>query len=78
MSNARVVKGDRFVADHPDPDRSPYFIEVTRVARDQSWADICVMNWACMWTKRQPLPMPARREDWMPTDIAKWIPGEKP
>lgn len=37
-------------------------IEVMRVARDESWADINVfqMTTNTAWTKRQPLPFPER------------------
>jgi len=67
----RVRKGDRYVY---GDDSKPYFIEVTRVARDQSWADIRVCNWAVMWTKRQPLPVPGRREDWTWIDVLSFAP----
>ena len=50
-----MLRGDQFVA---YPDRRPaerHYIEVTRMARDGSWADIIVRTWAVEWRKRQPL-----------------------
>ncbi len=50
-----MKRGDRFIA---YADRRPaerLFVEVTRVARDGTWADIRVCTWAVMWTKRQPV-----------------------
>ena len=50
-----IKRGDRLVA---YPDQRPahrLFIEVTRVAKDGTWADIRVCTWAVMWTKRQTL-----------------------
>jgi hypothetical protein len=46
-----VRKGDRL-------DWDGISIEVTRVARDGTWADIRCQDYPAMWTKRQPLPMP--------------------
>lgn len=72
MSGLR--KGDRFVG-YPDerPARRLY-IEVTRVAKDGTWADIRVQTWAVMWTKRQPLTdgrLPACRDgQWDVRDLA--------
>lgn len=48
-----IHKGSRFVA---YPDRRPadrLYIEITRAARDGSWADIFICNWAVSWSKRQ-------------------------
>lgn len=54
-TTARIQRGDQFVAyaDHRPAER--LYGEVTRVAKDGSWADIKVCTWAVMWTKRQPL-----------------------
>lgn len=67
-----MKRGDRFVA-YPDaPPRQRLFGEVTRVARDGSWADVRVCTWAVMWTKRQPLPLPASEmRDWTQDDLDK-------
>lgn len=76
MSSDQVlVKGQRWVCDPQRPPADRLFIEVTRVARDQSWADIFVCNWAVGWRKRQPLkhgrlPFPAERFDWDRSDLA--------
>lgn len=67
-------KGDLYVYD-PDPDK-PLFIQVTRVAKDGSWADCNVLNWACCWTKRQPTPIPGRRHDWTMDEVNSYIPAE--
>lgn len=50
-----MQKGDRFVAGSERRPADRLFIEVTRVAVDNTWADIKVCNWAVMWTKRQKL-----------------------
>jgi hypothetical protein len=74
VQRAEVKRGDRLVA-YPDaPLRQRLFIEVTRVARDGSWADISVQTWAVMWKKRQPLDergMPPTTEfyDWTDRDL---------
>ena len=48
-----VEKGDRL-------DWSGVAVEVTRVARDGSWADVrCTHPVDGTWTKRQQLPLPA-------------------
>lgn len=50
-----IQKGDRFVA---FPGRRPaerLFLQVTRVAKDRTWADITVQTWAVQWRKRQDL-----------------------
>ncbi len=50
-----MKKGDRFVA---FGDRRPahrVYIEVQRVAKDGSWADIFACTWAVGWPKRQQL-----------------------
>jgi hypothetical protein len=62
-------KGDIFIG-HPErPLAERHMIEVRRVAKDGSWADIKVQTWACMWTKRQPLvegafAFPSEPWDW--------------
>lgn len=55
-----VAKGARlwWWPETHSPLRDRVFIEVTRVARDGSWADLRCCTWAVMWTKRQPLPLP--------------------
>lgn len=50
-----VVKGARFRAFGNLRPANQLFIEVQRVAKDQSWADVFVCNWATGWRKRQPL-----------------------
>jgi hypothetical protein len=68
------VKGERYVA---YPDERPchrLFIEIKRVARDDSWADVWCMTWAVAWSKRQPLkdggfPF-AIRQDWGHDELA--------
>jgi hypothetical protein len=70
-----IKRGDRFVA---YPDHRPcqrLYVTITRVAFDQSWADIRVQTWAVMWTKRQPLtddhrPPATVRQDWTTADLA--------
>jgi hypothetical protein len=55
---AQVKRGDRLIA-YPDAaPKSRLFVEVTRVAKDGTWADIKVCNCFVMWTKRQRLPLP--------------------
>jgi hypothetical protein len=34
------------------------YVEVTRVAKNGTWADIRCYTWASSWAKRQPLPLP--------------------
>lgn len=70
-----LVKGQRWVCDPSYPLVERHFIEVIRVARDRSWADIFVCNWAVGWRKRYPLkrgrlPFPAERFDWDRSDLA--------
>lgn len=70
-----LAKGMRFVA-YPDlRPASRFYIEVTRVAKDGTWADIRVQTWAVMWTKRQPTndsELPASRPyEWTVHDLAK-------
>jgi hypothetical protein len=50
-----VKRGDAFVTNPDKRLAHQHVISVMRVARDESWADIRVCNWAVMWTKRQPL-----------------------
>jgi hypothetical protein len=50
-----ISRGDRLVAYADHPPRSRLYIEVTRVAKDRTWADIRVCNCYVMWTKRQRL-----------------------
>jgi hypothetical protein len=55
----RIKRGDRFVFRMPAVPDQPVRIEVTRVARDGSWADIvCTPPAGAPWRKRQQLPMP--------------------
>jgi hypothetical protein len=58
----RPERGDRYVWSHADRPAEPVFIQITRVARDGSWADLVCYTWAASWRKRQPLPLPARTE----------------
>ena len=70
-----VKRGDRFVAypNHRLAER--LFIEVTRVARDGTWADISCQTWAVRWTKRQQLHngiLPSSElYEWTALDFAK-------
>lgn len=70
----RLKRGDLFVAypGHRFADR--LFVEVTRTAKDGSWADIKVCTWAVMWTKRQPTPKGTLpdcvRREWNMADLA--------
>jgi hypothetical protein len=70
-----VKRGDRFVAYGDWRPSSRLYIEVTRVAKDGTWADIRVQTWAVMWTKRQPLTgghLPETEPfDWTALDLAK-------
>jgi hypothetical protein len=70
----RLGKGDRLVAFKDDRPCRRLYIEVTRVARDGTWADIRVSTWAVMWTKRQKLdaralPPHADLCDWSLDDL---------
>lgn len=65
--------GEQYIAYPEAPLRQRLFITVTRVARDQSWADVVVQNWAVQWRKRQPLtdgtmPFAVKRE-WGMADL---------
>lgn len=56
MAGDRTLRrGDQFVvyADRRPAER--VYGEVTRVAKDQAWADIRFCTWAVMWAKRMPL-----------------------
>lgn len=69
-----LVKGQRWKCRGLSP-AGDLFIEVRRVARDASWADIACYTWAIMWRKRQPLrrgrlPFKAERFDWDSSDLA--------
>ncbi len=66
-----LKRGDQFVWRHDDEPEKPVYIEVTRVARDGSWADIRCCTWAVAWTKRQPLPLPegCRPRRWTRGDL---------
>ena len=75
MSATPLAKGQRFRGYPASPPAHRVFIEVLRVARDRSWADIFVCTWAVAWRKRQPLrrgrlPFPAERLDWDRSDLA--------
>lgn len=50
-----MKRGDTFIA---YPDQRPahrLFVSVTRVAQDNSWADIACSTWSMYWRKRQRL-----------------------
>lgn len=69
-----IRRGDRLIAYHDHPPCWRLYIEVTRVARDQTWADIRVCNCYVMWTKRQKLderglPPAAELMDWDQRDL---------
>ena len=71
-----MIKGDRYVAYPMRPPRQRLFVEVTRVAKDGTWADITVRTWAVMWSKRQKLfnaefspTAETRPDDWTQGDI---------
>jgi hypothetical protein len=65
-----MKRGDRFVAYGDHAPQARYYVEVTRVARDGTWADIRVCNCYVMWTKRQKLPLPACEPyDWTQADL---------
>lgn len=55
----RVTTGDKFIWHRPNGPDTPVYVEVTRVARDGSWADIHCSTWCSFWTKRQRMPLPA-------------------
>lgn len=50
-----LQRGDLFIAYPEERLASRHLVNVTRVAKDGSWADTFVSNWACGWAKRQPL-----------------------
>jgi hypothetical protein len=50
-----MKRGDLFLSSPGKRLAHQHLISVTRVARDESWADIQVRTWAVMWSKRQPL-----------------------
>lgn len=54
-SPAPIARGDRLIAYPNARPRGRFYIEVTRVAKDRTWADIRVCNCYVMWTKRQKL-----------------------
>lgn len=56
MSAELIKRGDKF--EFAMPGCLPVLVKVTRVARDQSWADIWCHDGRTIWTKRQPLPLP--------------------
>jgi hypothetical protein len=64
-----VKKGDLLVWRSDNQDS--VYIRVTRVAADQSWADIRCFMWAVSWSKRQKLPLPAStsRYSWSQADL---------
>lgn len=69
-----VSRGDRFVAYGDHPPRQRLYVEVTRVAKDRTWADIRVCNCYVMWTKRQHLdtrglPPAAELRHWDQRDL---------
>lgn len=71
-----VTKGDRFVAYADQRPARRLYIEVTRVAKDGTWADIKVCTWAVGWTKRQTLdhrglPPASDLYEWDALDLAK-------
>lgn len=45
-------KGDLWVGNLDNRPVERVFIEVTRVAKDESWVDIRCYTWACSWAKR--------------------------
>lgn len=53
-----VRAGDRLVWRH-NLWPVPIHIEVTRVARDGTWADIDVTMCDAQWSRRTPLPLPS-------------------
>jgi hypothetical protein len=69
-----MERGDKFVW-HGGPGQSsnPVYIEVTRVARDGSWADIWCGIGSKSWTKRQRLPLPPGTEpkEWTRQDLLR-------
>lgn len=68
---SKVAKGERLTWRHDDDPDHPVYIEVTRVARDGTWADIRCHTFADSWSKRQPLPLPqgVRRRRWSRDDL---------
>lgn len=71
-----LAKGQRWMAYPGEPYPRRVFIEVQRVARDGSWADLFACTWAVAWRKRQPLkrgclPFPAERFEWDRSDLSR-------
>lgn len=66
-----MKKGDLYVVYGERRPAERVFGEVTRVAKDGTWADFRWYTWAVMWTKRQPVPLPesARERAWSQTDL---------
>jgi hypothetical protein len=66
-----IAKDDKFIAFLNRRPAERLFIEVTRVAKDGTWADLVVCTWGVMWRKRQKL------KDGMPPDSTrKWWDGD--
>jgi hypothetical protein len=68
-------KGDLWVG---NPDNRPVervFIEVTRVAKDESWVDIRCYTWACSWAKRMRCwpPIQTIERAWSSEDLAEQL-----
>lgn len=71
----KLAKGQRWCAYPKAPPTQRIFVEVLRVARDGSWADILCCTWASAWRKRQPLrrgllPFPAEPFNWDRSDLS--------
>lgn len=72
-----LKRGDHLIWDAPHVASGPVFIVVTRVARDESWADLELFTWAVSWHRRMPLPMPRgniRFESWDAKDLLSHAP----
>lgn len=54
---ATYAKGDLFIWTVGTRNDS-VSVKITRVAKDQTWADILCWGGRGVWTKRQPLPLP--------------------
>lgn len=68
-----LVRGDHLIWE-PSPHDGRVYIVVTRVARDDSWADLRMYTFASTWTKRMPMPMPMRNvrfDAWDAVDLAR-------
>lgn len=60
------TKGDKFIWN------DGVCVEITRVAKDQTWADLrCWTSINVSWTKRQTLPLPESfvREYWIRLEV---------